>query len=282
MGNGLRPEIWQAFKARFRIPGIIEFYGATEGNVSMVNFDGKVGAVGRIPGYMRRIIQTRLVKFDIENEHPVRNAKGFCIECKPDEAGEAIGKIDEQRGRFEGYSKGTDTEKKILRDVFEKGDAWFRTGDLLKRDAQDYFYFIDRIGDTFRWKGENVATSEVAEAISIFPGIKEANVYGVKVPGTDGRAGMAALVTASPLDLTKFKAHLEKNLAAYARPIFLRIQGEIEVTGTFKHRKIELVKEGYDPRTVKDPLSFLDPVDSQYVALTPELYDRIVAGEIRL
>jgi fatty-acyl-CoA synthase len=262
MGNGLRPEIWPAFKTRFRIPRIIEFYGATEGNVSMVNFDGKVGAIGRIP--------------------PVRNDKGFCIECKPDEVGEAIGKIDEQRGRFEGYSKGTDTEKKILRDVFEKGDAWFRTGDLLKRDETHYYYFIDRIGDTFRWKGENVATSEVAEAISIFPGIKEANVYGVKVPGTDGRAGMAALVTGGPIDLAKFKTHLEKNLAAYARPVFLRMQGEIEITGTFKHRKVELVKEGYDPRTVSDPLYFLDPVDGQYVTLTPELYDRLVAGEIRL
>jgi fatty-acyl-CoA synthase len=231
---------------------------------------------------MRRVIQTRLVQFDIEGEQPIRNEKGFCVECKPDEAGEAIGKIDEERGRFEGYSKGADTEKKILRDVFEKGDAWFRTGDLLKRDAQHYYYFIDRIGDTFRWKGENVATSEVAEAISIFPGIKEANVYGVKVPGTDGRAGMAALVTAGPIDFAKFKAHLEKNLAAYARPIFLRMQPEIEITGTFKHRKVELVKEGYDPRTVADPLFFLDPVDSQYVPLTPELHDRIMAGEIRL
>ncbi len=282
MGNGLRPEIWPAFKARFRIPKIIEFYGATEGNVSMVNPDGKVGAIGRIPGYMRRILQTRLVQFDIEHEHPVRNDKGFCVECGADEVGEAIGKIDEQRGRFEGYSKGTDTEKKILRDVFEKGDAWFRTGDLLRRDKQYYYYFIDRIGDTFRWRGENVATSEVAEAISIFPGIKEANVYGVKVPGTDGRAGMAALVTAGPVDLAAFKAHLEKNLAAYARPVFLRMQGEIEITGTFKHRKVELVKEGYDPRTVKDPLFFLDPVDGQYVPLTPELHDRITAGEIRL
>jgi fatty-acyl-CoA synthase len=281
MGNGLRPEIWPAFKARFRIPQIIEFYGATEGNVAMVNADGKVGAVGRIPGYMRRTIQTRLVQFDIESEQPVRNAKGFCTECNTDEAGEAIGKIDQERGRFEGYSKGTDTEKKILRDVFEKGDSWFRTGDLLKRDAQNYYYFIDRIGDTFRWKGENVATSEVAEALSIFPGVKEANVYGVKVPGADGRAGMAALVTAA-IDLAKFKAHLEKNLAAYARPIFLRLQGEIEITGTFKHRKVELVKDGYDPRTVKDPLYFLDPVSAQYVPLTPDLHDRIVAGEVRL
>jgi fatty-acyl-CoA synthase len=282
MGNGLRPEIWPAFRARFKIPRIIEFYGATEGNVSLVNFDGKVGSVGRIPSYLRSMIQTRLVLFDIEHEQPVRNDKGFCMECKPDEVGEAIGKIDQERGRFEGYSKETDTEKKILRDVFEKGDAWFRTGDLLRQDAQGYYYFVDRIGDTFRWKGENVATSEVAEAISVFPGIKEANVYGVKVPSADGRAGMAALVTSGPIDLTAFKTHLEKNLPAYARPIFLRMQGEIEITGTFKHRKIELVKDGFDPRAVKDPLHFLDPVDGQYVALTPELYDRLMAGEIRL
>jgi fatty-acyl-CoA synthase len=282
MGNGLRPEIWPAFKARFKIPRIIEFYGATEGNVALVNLDGRVGSVGRIPNYMRNALPTRLVLFDVEHEHPVRGADGFCIECKPHQVGEAIGKIDEERGRFEGYSKGTDTEKKILRDVFAKGDAWFRTGDLLRRDELGYYFFVDRIGDTFRWKGENVATSEVAEAISVFPGIQEANVYGVAVPGTDGRAGMASLVIASPIDLGAFKTHLDKNLPAYARPIFLRMQGEMEVTGTFKHRKVELVKEGYDPRTVKDPLYFLNPITAHYVPLTQELHDRIVSGEIRL
>ena len=282
MGNGLRPEIWSGFKARFRIPKIIEFYGATEGNVALVNVDGKVGAVGRIPRYMRNILTTRLVLFDVEREEPVRRTDGFCVECKPGEVGEAIGRIDPERGRFEGYTKSAETEKKILRDVFAKGDDWFRTGDLLKQDAIGYFFFIDRIGDTFRWKGENVATSEVAEAISIFPGVKEANVYGVKVPGTDGRAGMASLVVEGTLDLAKFKAHVERNLAAYARPIFLRLQPEIEVTGTFKHRKIELVKEGFDPRAIKDQLYFMDPVDGRYVTLTVELYDRIMAGEVRL
>lgn len=282
MGNGLRPEIWPAFQKRFSIPWVIEFYGATEGNVALVNADGKVGAVGRVPGYMRGLIQTRLVQFDVEHETPVRNTSGFCMECKNDEVGEAIGKIDEERGRFEGYSKGTDTEKKILRNVFEPGDAWFRTGDLLKRDNDGYFYFVDRIGDTFRWKGENVATSEVAEAISVFPGVREANVYGVKVPGTDGRAGMVSLVTESSLNLAEFKSHLDRNLPAYARPIFVRLQGEIEVTGTFKHRKVELVKESYDPASVKDPMYFLDPVTSQYVPLTQDIVARINAGEIRL
>lgn len=282
MGNGLRPEIWPAFKARFRIPRIIEFYGATEGNVALVNMDGKIGAVGRIPWYLRRVMPTRLVKFDVEREQPVRGPNGFCIECKPGDIGEAIGRIDAERGRFEGYSKGTETEKKILRDVFEKGDAWFRTGDLLKQDEVGYFYFIDRIGDTFRWKGENVATSEVAEAISVFPGVREANIYGVQVPGTDGRAGMASLVVEGPLDLEKFRAHVEKNLPSYARPIFLRLQQEIEVTGTFKHRKVELVKEGFDPRVIKEPLYFMEPLHAKYVPLTPDLYDRIMAGELRL
>jgi fatty-acyl-CoA synthase len=281
MGNGLRPEIWPAFKARFRIPKIIEFYGATEGNVALVNMDGKIGAVGRIPNYLRNLLPTRLVKFDVEHEQPVRGPDGFCIECKPGDVGEAIGKIDPERGRFEGYTKSSETEKKILRDVFTKGDAWFRTGDLLRRDAAGYFYFIDRIGDTFRWKGENVATSEVAEAISVYPGVKEANVYGVKVPGTDGRAGMASLVLEGALDLDKFKAHIDKNLPAYARPIFLRLQHEIEVTGTFKHRKVELVQQGFDPRTIKEPLYFMEPVHARYITLTPDLYDRIVAGEVR-
>jgi fatty-acyl-CoA synthase len=282
MGNGLRPEIWSAFKARFRIPKIIEFYGATEGNVALVNVDGKVGAVGRIPGYLRNLLPTRLVRFDVEHEQPVRGPDGFCIECKPGDIGEAIGRIDLERGRFEGYTKSTETEKKILRDVFAKGDAWFRTGDLLKRDKTGYFYFIDRIGDTFRWKGENVATSEVAEAISVYPGVKEANVYGVQVPGTDGRAGMASLVIEGQLDLAKFKEHVEKNLPAYARPIFLRLQPHIEITGTFKHRKIELVKEGFDPKLIKEPLYFMEPLHARYVPLTSEIYDRIMAGEVRL
>ena len=282
MGNGLRPEIWTPFQTRFAIPWIIEFYGATEGNVALVNADGKVGAIGRIPGYFRNLIRTRLVQFNVEREEPVRGPDGFCIECKPGEIGEALGMIDEVRSRFEGYSRGADTEKKILRNVFKTGDAWFRTGDLLRGDSEGYFYFVDRIGDTFRWKGENVATSEVAEAISVFPGVREANIYGVRVPGTDGRAGMASIVVTGNLDLATFREHLERNLPAYARPIFLRLQGEIEITGTFKHRKVELVKEGYDPRSVKDPLFFLDPVTSQYVALTAELYDRVVAGEVRL
>ena len=167
----------------------------------MLNYDGKVGAVGRVPRYMRGIFTTRIVRFDIEHEMPVRGADGLCIECAAGEVGEAIGKIANEPGQtFDGYTARPDTEKKILRDVFEKGDAWFRTGDLMQRDEHGYFYFVDRIGDTFRWKGENVATSEVAEALGVVPGIQEANVYGVAVPGEEGRAGMAALVVEPDFD----------------------------------------------------------------------------------
>ena len=191
-GNGLRPDIWQEFKDRFRIPHILEFYAATEGNVSMFNFEGKPGAIGRIPWFLAHRFPTALVRFDVEQEQPVRNEQGFCIACAPNEVGEAIGKIvhDPKRpgARFEGYARKTEDDRKILRDVFEQGDAWFRTGDLMRKDEDGYFYFVDRIGDTFRWKGENVSTSEVAEAIDRFPGIVEANVYGVPVPGKDGRA----------------------------------------------------------------------------------------------
>jgi fatty-acyl-CoA synthase len=282
-GNGLRPEIWTPFQSRFKIPKIVEFYGATEGNVSLVNFDGKVGAVGRIPFYLKKASHVRLFQFDVEKEQPVRGPDGFCVECQPGEIGEAVGEIraGETRVRFEGYSKGSDTEKKLLRDARKKGDIWFRTGDLMRQDAQGYFYFVDRIGDTFRWKGENVSTNEVAEAISVYPGVKEANVYGVAVPGTDGRAGMAALVTDRPLDLKAFQAHLERNLPAYARPVFLRMQKEIEATGTFKHTKVQLVKEGFDPAVVKDPMFFFDPIDKAYQALTPEIFAMIQEGKIK-
>jgi fatty-acyl-CoA synthase len=282
-GNGLRPEIWPSFQHRFAIPRIVEFYGATEGNVSMLNYDGTVGAVGRVPSYMRRLFMVRIVRFDIEQEIPVRDANGFCIECPPGEAGEAIGRIENEAGKtFEGYTGAADTQKKILHDAFEKGDAWFRTGDLMRRDALGYFYFVDRIGDTFRWKGENVATSEVAEALGVVPGIEEANVYGVAVPGMDGRAGMAALVATPAFDPASLAQALEGKLPAYARPVFLRLQPQMQITGTFKLRKVDLVKDGFDPQVIRDPLYVIDPATQRYVPLDDARYAGIVAGRIKL
>ncbi len=281
IGNGLRPEVWGPFQERFGIPKIVEFYGATEGNVAMVNYDGKIGAVGRLPKLVRRLTGTQIVRYDVERDTHDRDENGYCIPCKPGEVGEAIGKISAV-ARFEGYTSDEATEKKILRNVFEDGDAYFRTGDLMKMDDEDYFYFVDRIGDTFRWKGENVATSEVGEALSVADGILEANVYGVEIPGQEGRAGMAAIVTDDGFDPEALYAHLERELPSYARPVFLRIGKEMETTGTFKHRKVELVKEGFDPEKVSDAVLVADPAAKSYVPLSADRHAQIVSGEIRL
>jgi fatty-acyl-CoA synthase len=285
-GNGLAPEVWERFKLRFSIPQILEFYAATEGGVSLFNVQGKCGAIGHIPAYLAHRFSPALVAFDVEKEEPVRNAQGFCIRCAPHEAGEAIGKVGDDPSsigrRFEGYTNQQASESKILRDVFEPGDIWVRTGDLMRKDEQGYFYFVDRIGDTFRWKGENVATSEVSEAICAFPGVKHANVYGVPVPATDGRAGMATVVAEDPLDLAGFRKHLVSRLPPYARPLFLRIRNEVEVTGTFKYSKTDLVRLGYDPVASNDVLYF-DNVESEaFTRLDKDLYDRIQVGSIRL
>jgi fatty-acyl-CoA synthase len=285
-GNGLRPDIWRDFQTRFRIPKVLEWYAATESNAVLFNLDGRVGAVGRIPKWMERRFVIRIVRLDLETEEPVRGPDGFCVECAPGEVGEVISRIlnDPSRPsqRFEGYADGAATERKILRDVFETGDRWFRTGDLMRKDARGYHYFVDRIGDTFRWKGENVATSEVAEALMVFPGVKDANVYGVKVGEREGRAGMAALVVEEDFDLAGFHAHVARQLPAYARPLFLRLQNAIETTSTFKQRKVDLVKDGFDPAAIPDPIWFAHPEKGAYVRLDAALYDDIQAGRIRL
>ena len=285
-GNGLRPDVWPEFKQRFQIPQIVEFYAATEGNVTLFNFEGKEGAVGRIPWYLSHRFPTKVVRFDVEAQQPVRGPDGFCIECDVNEPGEVIGRIlkdaSKPGARFEGYANQAETEKKILRDVFAKGDVWFRTGDLMRKDAQGYFYFVDRIGDTFRWKGENVSTTEVEEAIGHFGGAREANVYGVHVPGRDGRAGMAVIVAENDLDLKAFHAHLTSRLPEYARPVFLRIRKNIDVTATFKQKKVDLVKQGFHPGEIEDPIFFNDPAVKAFVPLDTELHTRIHAGEVRL
>ena len=285
-GNGLRPDVWTDFKVRFCIPRILEFYAATEGNVSMFNIEGEPGAIGRIPSFLAHRFPATLVKFDVDRDEPVRSEQGLCIRCAPNEVGEAIGRILEGPSnvgsRFEGYTSKEASEKKILRNVFEPGDAWFRTGDLMRRDERGYFYFVDRVGDTFRWKGENVSTTEVAETISACPGVIEAVVYGVTVPGAEGRAGMAALVVGDGLDLATFRTHLIDRLPAYARPLFLRIRSQIEMTATFKHMKSEFVRQGYDPAATPDVIYFNDAERRAFVRLDTALYDRIQTGQLRL
>jgi fatty-acyl-CoA synthase len=285
-GNGLRPDIWVAFKERFRIPAIREFYAATEGNCVIFNADGTPGAVGRVPKWAERIFPIKVVRFDIVHEEIIRGGDGFCIECPPDEVGEVISKIlvDPMRPgqRFEGYADKAATERKILHDAFEKGDRWFRTGDLMRRDERGNFFFIDRIGDTFRWKGENVSTSEVAEMIDTYPGVDEATVYGVPVGGTEGKAGMAAIVPGRDFDLTGLRRHIEAHLTQYARPLFIRMKKEIDATSTFKQRKIEMMREGFDPSRTSDPIYFHDPETGEYVPVDPALYERIHSGKMRL
>ncbi len=283
VGNGMSRDVWNKFQARFNLPDIIEFYGSTEGNVGLVNTTNQPGAIGRVPSYLKHRFNIDLVKFDMDTELPVRDAEGRCVKCGPDEVGEAIGRIDptDARFRFDGYGSKEDTEKKILRDVYEEGDAWFRTGDLMSRDRLGYYYFVDRVGDTFRWKSENVSTGEVAEALN-FDGIEQANVYGVEVQGHVGRAGMAALVGSSGLDLEALHQQVHEALPAFARPLFLRLQEQTDTTGTFKLRKVDLVKEGFDPDRIEDPLYFDHPVIGKYVRLTRELYEQIVDGKLRV
>jgi fatty-acyl-CoA synthase len=282
-GNGMRPDVWTEFQQRFGVWNILEFYGSTEGNVSMFNFDGQPGAVGRVPPYLRGRFNVKLVKFDVENEAPVRGADGLCIECTPGEIGEAVGLIGaDARDNYSGYADKAASEKKVLHDAFTKGDAWFRTGDLMRQDSDGYFYFVDRIGDTFRWKGENVSTTEVAEVISRFPGVAEVNVYGVAIKGVDGRAGMAAITPSEGFHLEGLQTFLEKELPAYARPIFVRIQPAIETTGTFKYRKVDLVSDGFDPAKSEHQLYFGDPETRDYERITPDLYAKIQSGGFKL
>ena len=282
-GNGMSTEVWAQVQNRFRIPKILEFYGSTEGNVSLINLDGRRGAVGRIPKYMRKKFNVRLVRFDPEAETPTRGPNGFCIECRPGEIGEAVGMINASDPRFAyaGYADKAASNAKVLRDVFAKGDAWFRTGDLLRQDGDGYFYFVDRIGDTFRWKGENVSSSEVTVQLLETPGVREAEVYGVEVQGQDGRAGMAALVTDDSFDLDAFAAHVDVALPPYARPVFIRLQPELSTTSTFKHRKVELVAEGFNPSRTDEPL-YVRERDGPYQPIDRPRYARIQGGKVRL
>ncbi|MEO6783260.1 MAG: long-chain-acyl-CoA synthetase [Bradyrhizobium sp.] len=284
-GNGLRGDVWEPFQARFAIPRILEFYAATEGNFSLYNVEGKPGAIGRVPPLLAHRFPAAIVRIDPDLGIPVRTADGLCIPCARGEVGEAIGRIgtaDEGGGRFEGYTDVTQTEKKILRDVTAKGDAWFRTGDLMKLDEQGYFHFVDRVGDTFRWKGENVSTSEVNQAVLDCPGVVDATTYGVEIPGADGRAGMVAAVVDRRFDLDTFRDHLARRLPAYACPVAVRICASLDTTETFKQKKQELARDGFNPHRLTDPLFFKEPKSGAYRAIDADAYARIMDGSIRL
>jgi fatty-acyl-CoA synthase len=285
-GNGLRPEVWEAFKTRFRIPRILEYYASTEGTFSIYNCEGKPGSIGRIPPFLSHRLPVALLRVAPDTGEPLRGADGFCEPCGVDEMGEAVGLIPVEggarAGRFEGYADTSASERKVLRNVFKAGDAWYRTGDLMRRDAAGFYYFVDRLGETFRWKGENVSTAEVMGALTAAPHVLDGVVFGVAVPGTEGRAGMAALVVDEHFDLGVFRAHVAAQLPAYARPVFVRLVPALDLTGTFKPRKVELVREGYDPAQVSDPLYVVDARSGAYVPLDREQHAAIAAGRLRL
>ncbi|XP_032601896.3 long-chain fatty acid transport protein 5 [Taeniopygia guttata] len=277
LGNGLRAEVWKEFLRRFGPVTIWEFYGATEGNAGFINYTGKVGAVGRANRFIKLFAPFELIRYDVEKERPVRDERGLCIPTKPGETGLLVIKITKNTP-FHGYAGDSQkTEKKILRDVLAKGDAFFNSGDLLMMDSEKFIYFQDRVGDTFRWKGENVATTEVEATLGLVSFIQEVNVYGVAVPGCEGRCGMAAvrLKDGATFDGDELYAFTEDTLPPYAAPRFVRIQAALETTGTFKQCKTNLVKEGFDPGLVRDRLFFRDAARRSYVPLSAATFAAI-------
>jgi fatty-acyl-CoA synthase len=280
LGNGLRPDIWLQFKERFGITHIREFYAATEGNAFTLNLDDTPGSVGRI--ILKSSNNLVLARFDVEQEEIVRDETGHAIVCAPGEAGELLGKI-KATTPFLGYSDEKESKKKLLYDLFETGDAFFRTGDLLKQDEAGNYYFVDRIGDTFRWKGENVSTNEVGEVLTSFPGTRLANVYGVQVPNADGRVGMAALIhdNGADFDRDAFFRFVEEKLPPYARPAFIRVKQEMDLTGTFKFVKSDLKKQGFDPSLVNDPLFVRNDTLMTYEPLDDFTFQAIEMGMLR-
>ena len=272
-GAGLRPEFWDEFVDRFNIPHVFEIYGATESPIGLINLDSQPGMVGRMmPG------QT-LVRTLPESIEPERDAKGSVIPCKVGETGLLIGRITKVN-TFDGYLDKSKNKSKIIENAFGEGKHAYNSGDLLKLNPRGYLSFEDRLGDTFRWKGENVATNEVGDLIAKHPGVVEATVYGVRVPHNDGRAGMAALVVDDAFDLEAFGAHVRESLPRYSRPLFLRFEDRLETTATYKHVKTRLKEQGFDPAQCGGAVLFLK--DDRYTELEPELLGKIQTGDIRL
>jgi fatty-acyl-CoA synthase len=282
LGNGMRADVWEPFQTRFGIEQIREFYGATEAPGIIVNLSGKTGAVGRVPA--RRLSKMKIVRYDVDTDEYVRDSAGFCIECNPGEVGELLIKLlDSPRSaasEFRGYTDAAASDKKIVRDVFERGDRFYRSGDLMRYDEEDFFYFVDRIGDTYRWKGENVSTAEVADVLSQTPGVRETTVLGVQVPGMEGQAGLAALVLENGMFDAKSFWRVAQELPSYAQPRFVRILDGFDTTATFKIQKVALRKEGIDP--VSQAGNLYVRQDQGYAPLTPEIWSEIAAGGGRL
>ncbi|KAG8456220.1 hypothetical protein GDO86_002134 [Hymenochirus boettgeri] len=284
VGNGVRTEVWREFIRRFGDIKMCELYGATEGNICFMNHTGKIGAVGRSNMFYKILLPFELIKYDIQKDEPIRNEQGWCDHVKKGETGLLISEVSPKNPFFGYAGNKTHTTKKLLCDVFKKGDVYFNTGDLMVQDYDDFLYFRDRIGDTFRWKGENVATTEVSDIIGMLTFIQEANVYGVPIPDHEGKIGMVSIILKpnETLDPKSVYEQVVTYLPSYAQPRFLRLQETMEVTGTFKQQKFRLVEQGFNPSSVPDPIYFLDGSEKSYVPLTMDIYDRIQSGKIKL
>ncbi|MGW8320019.1 MAG: long-chain-acyl-CoA synthetase [Thermodesulfobacteriota bacterium] len=277
VGNGLRPDIWKAFKKRFGISKVFELYGAAEAPLifsNLLNVDCTVGMC---------LTPFAIVEYDTDADEPVRGGEGYMQKVPPGETGLLLAEISE-RMPFVGYTEKEETEKKIFRDVFEKGDLWFNCGDLVFNQGYRHIQFVDRLGDTFRWKGENVSTSEVEKVVNTLTQVAESTAYGVVIPGTDGRAGMVAVIPATGVEAFDLKALAEtvrEALPSYAVPKFVRFKEAFETTGTHKIKKKVLRDEGFDPNVVEDPLFVLLPEGDAYQPLTKELHQEILTGRHR-
>lgn len=280
-GNGLRPNIWSAFKMRFGIERVMEFYGSSEGNVgflNMFNFENTVGFT---------TVPYAIVEYDLENDQPIRRADGTMRRVRKGEAGLLLGEI-KKSSPFDGYTDPEKTEQTILRDVFKKGDAWFNTGDLMRDQGYRHAQFVDRLGDTFRWKGENVSTAEVENVLAAQPSVLDGVAYGVEIPNTNGRAGMACLRLrdGERFDGKAFYDSLSKCLPSYAIPVFVRLAKELATTGTHKYQKNDLKKLGFELGDVSDSAASEEavwvclPKQACYQALTPQLLDDIRSGKV--
>ena len=280
LGNGLRPDIWDHFRNRFGVKRITEIYGASESNVSFLNFLNKDYTIGT------GIVVTMLVEYDIDLDRIVLDDQGRPVEVADGKTGLLLGRIDD-KFLYDGYKNEEASSTKVLKNVKETGDRWFNTGDLIRRVdvgfamGMPHYQFIDRVGDTFRWRSENVSTNEVSEILNAYPQIDMSNVYGVEIPGTEGRAGMAAITMRGhdPINLSKLTEYVDKNLASYARPVFLRMQSEQKTNQTFKFVKGQLRKEAYHLGRVDQPVYVRMPNSTHYEILSEDLYQKVLNKE---
>ncbi|RWS29198.1 Long-chain fatty acid transport protein 1-like protein [Leptotrombidium deliense] len=286
-GNGLRPNIWKEFQERFQIETIGEFYGASEGNSNVINMDNTVGSCGFIsqllPGRITDFFfPVSLIRVNEETGEAIRGPDGLCVRCQPNQCGEFIGKIvkEDPTREFDGYLNTEATNKKIIRDVYRKGDMYFRSGDLLYLDQFGYVFFKDRTGDTYRWKGENVSTTEVEEVISKIIKHRDCIVYGVEIPGCEGRAGMVAIAGDTTVEMDKLYIKLGNKLPKYAIPVFVRLTEKIELTGTFKMSKTVLQKQAFNPTITDDQIFVIDTNKNGYVKMDRYLYEDIINSQL--